>query len=123
MYASEPASADAIRSFVDVLPTEPVTPITAPDMRPRAVAPTAASASRCRVDEDRGRLDVRPRTALAQIGRRPGGDRGSHEVVTIAIGHDRHEQLSRDQRTRVSGRAVDGDIVTDDGAVCHQRDL
>ena len=65
----------------------------------------------------------RRRASLAQIRGRTGGNRITDEVVTVTIGDDRHEELSRDKSSRIVGRAVDGHVVTDEGTVHHGRDL
>jgi hypothetical protein len=70
-----------------------------------------------RLDEDRRRRDVGPRAPFAQIGGSATGNRSTHELVPIAFGDDRHEQLTRDQYARVVSRTVDDDVIAYNGAV------
>jgi hypothetical protein len=106
----EVASTDAIKSFVDVLPTEPVTPITGPVMR-------------ARLDEDGGGVDGGPRASFAQVRRRSRRHRVTDEVMTVALGDDRHEELSGDERSRIVGRSIDHDVIADEYAVDDRRNV
>jgi len=76
-----------------------------------------------RIDQDRRRLGRRRCASLSQVRGRTGRDGITDEVVTVALGDDRHEQLSRDQGSRIVGRTVDGHVITDESTVHHRRDL
>ena len=56
------------------------------------------------------------RRAAGQVGGRPGGDGVGDEVVPVAVGDDRHEQLARAQRPGVEGGPVDLDVRPDETA-------
>ena len=80
------------RSLAEVLPTDPVMPTTGPTSRARARRPASSSAASSVFDDHRGAAD---RASRREVGSRTGGHRGLNEVVAVALGNDRHEQLAR----------------------------
>ena len=105
-----------MRSFTDVLPTDPVMPTTSAPRRRRARRPRSSSAAAVSATAIAGDAVGGTRCVGERRGR-AGGEGGGDEVVAVALGDDRHEQLARPH-----GRGVDGDAVDlDVGAVQRRR--
>jgi hypothetical protein len=54
--------------------------------------------------------------AAGRLVRYARGERGVDDVVSVALGHDGDEQLSRTDRARVERRPVELDIGSDEAA-------
>ena len=79
-----------------VLPTDPVMPTTrVGSRRARASRPTSSSAPPVSSTTIAVPPRRRPRVRYAAA---PAADRGGDEVVTVALGDDRHEQLAAAER-------------------------
>ena len=101
-----------------VLPTLPVMPTTVavePVARPRRQRPSAPPpCRRRRSSATRRRRPARRGQRRGRARRRGGGD----EVVAVALGDERHEQLAGPQRAGVERGAVDVDVGAD--AACRR---
>ena len=113
-------SAAATRSFVLVLPTLPVMPTTGTSSCRRAHAASSINAVAVFVDDDRR---AALRRACGEVGGGAGDARGVDEIVPVALGDERHEQLAGPQRARVERRPVDGRVGPDEGAADGRRNL
>ena len=80
--------------MVEVLPTMPVMPTTAAQAAHRPGCQRHQRRGGV-VDLDRRDRDGRVGRARRQIGAGPGVGRRRDEVVTVTVGDDRHEQLTR----------------------------
>ncbi len=101
------AMAAAHRSFTEVLPTEPVMPTTSEPRRRRASRPMSRSAAEVSATSIRATPAGVSRRRWARVASAPPRERVGHEVVPVALGHDRHEELPTAHEPRVDGDAVD----------------
>ena len=105
--------AAAIRSLTEVLPTEPVTAMTAMSpRRSRAWAPSAVRATRVSVTTTAGPSVV---LSLDQCRRRSRGSRRVHEVMAIAVPLQGDEELPGSQGPAVHRGPVHDELGRADG--------
>ena len=87
--------AAAARSLVLVLPTLPVMPTTGAPRRRTAQAASVINASPVSSTAIAGIVTAGSGGPCRQVGAGPGVGRRRDEVVTVTVGDDRHEQLTR----------------------------
>ena len=98
------------RSFVVVLPTEPVMPITPPCTCSRATTPSCMSAAAVSATT----MAVAPTGFLCrQVGRGSPFQGGADELVPVAFGDDGNVELARRCRPGVDGHSIDDDVGSD----------
>ncbi len=114
------ASAAAVRSFVDVLPAEPVTPMTAaPSSRRRASTPSAREC-RVRVVDHHERAVHPVGNALDERQARAVGQGIGDELVTVALGAEGDEPDAGIERAGVEAEPA-RDCGRPDGAPARDR--